>query len=176
MILLRLVLLASLGSALSVTAESADLPSYMKAEHSRIAKRWLSERKQYRVATDEDCRCEETIGLQRRGYGEAWKPNPDFHPYYVVGDFNLDGKQDFAVGIIGKHSGEFSILIFHGPFTENASYKPAHFGGAYPLGYGMFYGPPRPAPYSLLVGPFEAEGVILKSTAKGYVETFPEYK
>ncbi len=39
------------------------------------------------------------------------------HPYYAVGDFNGDGKEDFAVALINKdkRKSKFAIAVFNGP-------------------------------------------------------------
>jgi hypothetical protein len=35
-------------------------------------------------------------------------------------------------------------------------------------GQGLFYGPPRPKPYRLLIGRFEAEGATLSPSGRTY--------
>jgi hypothetical protein len=106
----------------------------------------------------------------RRGYGGAWKANPDFHPYYVVGDFNGDGHTDFAVVVIrGSTNFTREVAVFNGPFSQNAAKSPAYVGGKH--SGALFFGPPRPKPWRLIVGPFESEGSLLIPKGSTYVFT-----
>jgi hypothetical protein len=99
-----------------------------------------------------------------------WKADPTYQPYYTKGDFNWDGKTDFAVGAVkGKNPDTFRVAIFHGPFGPMHPAKAAFISEPIRLGVGMAYGPPRPKPYMLLVSPFESHGAVLKPTPKGYV-------
>ena len=155
----------------AITGSADDLiPGFIRAEHAEVLKRWLSRNISYRVATDEDCHCDTDLVETRTRTVGAWKAKPQYHPYYTTGDFNWDGISDFAVGVvIGKKPDTFRIAIFHGPFGPRHSSEPAFVSQPLRLGQGMDYGPPRPKPYMLLVGPFESEGALLRPTPKGYV-------
>src|SRR4051812_46149015 len=133
--LFRIKVLAGFLTLLFVCAwathaqERDDLPAYMNAQHRAVLQRWLKrernlrarrgeekERKEkreeereeeksarnLRVARDEDCgQCADDIARESKARGS------DYHPYYAVGDFNGDGKQDFAVALIEmKEEGE----------------------------------------------------------------------
>jgi hypothetical protein len=143
----------------------------LTAQEQKVLENWMAQHPEYRVATDEDCDCADDIKKMKAGWGGKWKPVPDYHPYVATGDFNGDGVQDFAVIVIdqSKQEKNFVIVVFNGPFkTEIAS--PAFFESGLDLKYqGMFYGPPRPKPYRLLVGRFESDsGGLLVPHARGY--------
>ena len=92
-----------------------------------------------------------------------WRASPGYHPYYVRGDFNGDGAPDIAVGVTKQSTPrEFSAVILDGIGSSKA-----YVSGAMPLGLGLFFGPPRSAPYRLLVGQFESEGCIFVPKATG---------
>lgn len=124
---------------------------------------WLKSNPTFRVATDSDCRCSEEIAEIRKGSGDAWKPNPRYHPYYVSGDFNGDGTEDFAVVLVGSQS-QLHLAIFNGRFLPGT--KPAYLSSDH-VG-ALFYGPPRPRPYRLIIGAFGSEGGSLKPEGGSY--------
>lgn len=143
----------------------------LTTQEQKVLQNWLAEHPQYRVATDEDCDCVDGINRMKAGLGEDWKPVPDYHPYTATGDFNGDGVEDFAVAVIdrSKQKDKFALLIFNGPFaTETAS--PAFMKSGLDLRYeGLFYGPPRPKPYRLLLAQFNSDtGVLLVPRGRGY--------
>lgn len=96
---------------------------------------------------------------------------PDYHPYVVTGDFNGDGIEDFAVVVIqrSKQENSFELLIFNGPLKSESA-APACTGSGVDLKYqGLFYGPPRPKPYRLLLGRFESDsGSLLLPSGRSY--------
>lgn len=167
--LLGVVALLYVHAAFPATPAS-EIPEYIVPPHRAVLEKWLATTKSSRVATDEDCSCSDDIARMRRGYGGAWKASPDFHPYYVVGDFNDDGHTDFAVVVIrGSTNFTREVAIFNGPFLENAAKSPAYVGGKH--GGALFFGPPRPKPWRLIVGPFESEGSLLIPKGSTYVFT-----
>jgi hypothetical protein len=105
------------------------------------------------------------------GYGGEWKPVPDYHPYIATGDFNSDGVDDLAIVVIdrSKTDKNFSLVVFNGPFNAKAM-PPAFIESGLDLRYqGLSFGPPRPKPYRLLVGPFESDNTwILVPKAHTY--------
>jgi hypothetical protein len=105
----------------------------------------------------------------RSGYGGEWTPVPNYHPYIVIGDFNSDGIEDFAVGVVSRSKpNDFTLLVFNGPI-ESSNLAPAFVGSGLDLRHsGLFYGPPRPKPYRLLMGHFESEGTILVPHGRTY--------
>ena len=95
----------------------------------------------------------------RAGYGGDWHSVPDYHPYVATGDFSGDGEEDFAVVVIDRSRQEanYVLVVFNGPFRSIAV-SPAFVKSGLELRYeGLFFGPPRPKPYRLLVGEFESD-------------------
>jgi hypothetical protein len=120
------------------------------------------------MANDHDCSCDEDIQTMRSG-SDGEKPVPDYHPYIASGDFNGDGAIDFAVMVIGtRKPHDFTMLVFNGP-VDVAHPVPAFVNPHRDLTRtGLFYGPPRPKPYRLLLGPFASEGLVLQPRGKTY--------
>jgi hypothetical protein len=99
----------------------------------------------------------------KTGYGGNWTRYPDYHPYVVTGDFNSDGVEDFAAVLIdrSKTAKNFTLLIFNGPYGSKPS-APAYIESGFDLrGQGMSFGPPRPKPYRVVVGPFESDNTFI---------------
>jgi len=164
----RCMFLLTVCLLLSVPAWSGHT---LTAQEQKVLKGWLAQHKEYRLATDEDCDCAGDIEEMKTGYGGKVKPIPDYHPYVATGDFNGDGVRDFAVVVIDRSKQEknFALVVFNGPFkSETAS--PAFMKSGLDLKYaGLSYGPPRPKPYRLLLGPFESDsGVLLIPHGRGY--------
>ena len=140
-------------------------------QEQRVLEGWLSRHLQYRVAKDEDCACPDDIKQIRTGSGGVWKAVADYHPYVATGDFNGDGQEDFAAAVVerSKDQNNFALLVFNGPFkSETAS--PSFIKEGLDLMYrGLFYGPPRPKPYRLVVGRFESDtGSVLVPDGRSY--------
>lgn len=166
---LLLLLVAGAG----VSAQKAEMPEYISVvEHRAVLQKWLREEPGLRLATDADCgECENEIANQRRLSGA------DYHPYYVVGDFNGDGKQDFAVAAIeleadaeGKANQRFVVAVFNAPFSRR-KVEPAFDKDELVLrDGGLFFGPPRQKPYRLFIGVFGSDqGLTLVPKGKKYV-------
>jgi hypothetical protein len=143
------------------------IPEYFRREHSDVMARYLEGQAGFRVATDADCGCEEDLNRARTESSGSWEANPAYHPYYAVGDFNQDGASDFGAGVIDpKLPGSFRLVVFNGPFSKSTA-APAFVSEPRGLGQALFYGPPRPQPYFLVVGAFESEGALLHQTKSG---------
>jgi len=149
-----------------------ELPSYISAQHRDVLQRWLKQEPNLRVATDKDCgQCESDLESQRRASG------PDFHPYYAVGDFNGDGKKDFAVALIelesdaeGRLEQKFVVAVFNAPFARR-KVEPAFEKDALNLrDGGLFYGPPKTRANRLFIGLFSNDsGLTLIPRGRKYV-------
>ena len=139
------------------------------AAQKQVASYWVAKHPGYRIATDKDCACEEELHkIREEGYGGRWKPVPYYHPYTVAGDFNGDGELDFAVAVLRtKVSHEFKILVFNGPIRLHEAPSVLEMDGSI-AGVGLFYGPPRPKPYRLVVSAFESEGDVLVPKGRTY--------
>jgi hypothetical protein len=90
-----------------------NLPAYLQPEHKPVLERWLKEKRNLRLATEYDWTDKENLEIWRKDWGK------DFNPHYSIGDFNRDGKNDFAVLLVDLKNGEkqgFAIAIFNAPF------------------------------------------------------------
>ena len=158
--------------ASGASAQQKALPSYVSAKHQQVLQRWLKREPKLRVATDEDCgRCADDLAQQRRLSGAG------YHPYYAVGDFNGDGKTDFAVALTeieeggeGRVTQKFVVAVFNGPFSRR-DVEPAFEKDNLNLrDGGLFFGPPRSRPYRLFIGLFTTEsGLTLEPRGRKYI-------
>ena len=163
---LRTAVLVLVGSLAIVPSASAG--HTLTAGQQKVLASWLTTHPELRIATDADCKCDADIQQMKKGAGGIWGPVPDYHPYVATGDFNSDGTTDFAVVVIdnSKSVKNFELVVFNGPFGHQAK-SPAFIqsgldGGA------LFFGPPRPKPYRLVIGTFESEGTILVPQHRTY--------
>jgi hypothetical protein len=104
-------------------------------------------------------------------------PVPDYHPYRATGDFNGDGSEDFAVIVVERSAAhdDNALVVFNGPFRKSTS-RPAFIErGLNIKGVGLFYGPPRPKPYRLLIGRFESDsGALVTPRGRTYELTWDD--
>lgn len=124
---------------------------------------WLARRPLYRVAKDADCDCAEGIQQTKTAHRINWPPFPDYHPYVATGDFNSDGVRDFAIVVINRSrsSQNFVLLVFNGPFTSKTAQPAFIVYGLDLRGQGLFFGPPRPKPYRLVLGHFDSDNTTV---------------
>ncbi|MDX6692709.1 MAG: hypothetical protein QOF02_312 [Blastocatellia bacterium] len=149
-----------------------ELPAYISAQHRDVLQRWLRQEPHLRVATDKDCgRCDTDIENHRKATA------PDFHPYYTVGDFNGDGRKDFAVALIelesdaeGRLEQKFVVVVFNAPFSRR-KVEPAFEKDKLNLrDGGLFYGPPKARANRLFIGLFSNDsGLTLNPRGRKYV-------
>lgn len=113
-------------------AAQLDKVAYLRNEHQAVLALWLKTKPALRLATENDCANKEGLAATRQENGQ------NYQPYYVVGDFNRDGKDDFAVALIdnGRRSRKFAIAIFNGPFNGGRSAAPNFFTAGTDLSMG----------------------------------------
>ena len=155
----------------TLTQISATSASHtLDAEQKSVIAAWLGGNSGYRLAEDRDCLCDEGIQKMRlRGEG-LFKATPDYHPYWVTGDFNGDGVTDLAVVVVNERAEhDFTLLVFNGPLDPKRP-VPAFVGAHSDLaGVGLFYwGSPPSRPYRLWIGRFGGDGLSLEPHGKKY--------
>lgn len=153
-----------LVTANTASAQGKDFPAFVKTSHRAVIEKWLASnprRVNLRVATDSVCRNKEGLAAERQ-------ENRSYQPYYAVGDFNQDGREDFAVAFIDdrKRQFKFSFAIFNGPFPGTG--VPAYLDQNTDLsemGFSWHAGPRN----NLLLGEFQSDVcVIFKPRGKTY--------
>lgn len=94
-----------------------------RAQHREVLNQWLKTKPALRLATERDCANKEGLAATRQENGK------NYQPYYAVGDFNRDGREDFAVALVNdaKRSRRFAVAIFNGPFTAGRASAPNFF-------------------------------------------------
>jgi hypothetical protein len=136
----------------------------LRSPEQKILEKWLAQHPEFRVAADADCACAEDIQQTKTGDGGNWPSVPDYHPYTAVGDFNSDGVRDLAIVVVdrSKSAQNFTLLVFNGPLASKTGAPPAFVASGLDLrGQGLFFGPPRPKPYRLVIGPFESDNTAI---------------
>jgi hypothetical protein len=114
----HITLLFALASYCVYAQKPRDYFSHLQPRHRAILKKWLANRTWLRPATEDDFTDKEGLAFLRREIGK------NIHPYYSIGDFNNDGKKDFAVILIVKGKEEVALAVFNAPFKKAA---PAYF-------------------------------------------------
>ena len=93
----------------------SDYYAHLKPQHRTVLRAWLRNRPYLRPATEEeDSVFKNDLKSIRQGIGK------DANQYYSVGDFNRDGKEDFAVLLADRRNVEdgFALAVFNGPFHK----------------------------------------------------------
>ena len=151
-------------SVMAFSDESShEIPSYVSDSNKIILVAWLKRHPEYRVASEEDCNCTSDID-EKRTYGK--NANPNYHPYYVSGDFNNDRLVDLAVVFIKSNDKEkATFAVFNAPLTTKS--EPAYI--LEDQNGGFFYGAEANLPAgSLCVGRFGSECGTLVPDGSGY--------
>ncbi len=146
-------------------AQQRNAASHLRPQHMEVVERWLARKPGLRLATEADCTNKEGLAFIRKEEGR------NYHPYYAVGDFNGDGKEDFAVAFVKmrKSKWPFTVAIFNGPIAGNS--VPAFTTDDDLRSGGIFYKPKaKPREGRLIVGVFESDDcVILRPRGKTYL-------
>ena len=139
----------------TANAQREDTASYLRPEHREIVEHWLARRPGLRLATDGDTN-QDGLAQTRKEKGK------NYHPYYAVGDFNGDGKEDFAVAFKKKRKSKlpFTVAIFNGPLAGNS--VPAFTTDDDLRSGGLFYNSKaKPREGRLIVGVFESDDCVI---------------
>jgi hypothetical protein len=139
--------------------------SNLRPDHKTVVGEWLKLRPDLRWATEADNTNKEGLAETRRDRGR------NYQPYYAVGDFNGDRKEDFAVALVRKKRSEwpFVFAIFNGPVARAT--KPTFSVDADLTDGGIFYNPQNPpSQFRLAFGTFESDNcVIVRPRGRTYV-------
>ena len=151
--------------AITATMHAAQVASqpYLSAQHRAVVQQWLKTKPTLRLATEGDCVNTEGLVATRQENGR------NYQPYYAVGDFNRDGREDFAVALIneGKRSRRFAIAIFNGPFKTGRPTAPNFFTEGADLSDG---GLVVLSGHRLVAGAFQSDDcVVLRPRGKSYL-------
>lgn len=165
---------------LKVSAQR-DAASDMRAGHKAIVESWLKLRTDLRLATEADNTNKEGLAATRADRGR------NYQPYYVVGDFNGDWKEDFAVAFVKKKKSQwpfvFAIFNYHprraarvgtpdGP-TVRAT-RPTFSVDADLTDGGIFYNPQNPpSQFRLAFGAFQTDNCVIVSPRRQSYATRP---
>jgi hypothetical protein len=140
----------------------------MRAGHKAVVEKWLKVRTDLRLATEADNTNKEGLAATRRDRGRSYQP------YYVVGDFNGDRKEDFAVAFVKKRKSQwpFVFAIFNGP-TVRAN-RPTFSVDADLTDGGIFYNPQNPpSQFRLAFGTFQTDNCVIVSPRRQSYATRP---
>ena len=136
--------------------------AHLKPEHTKVLQQWLAKNAGMRPAVEADASQLEL---------KAWRSNDKkFFPYYAVGDFNRDGREDFAVilkVINAKDRG--ALIVFNAPFTN---LTPAYFKRGF--GVRQYYLEYMKDNKMLYFSEYETHGFFLKPKGGKYVEYEPD--
>jgi len=155
---------ATVFAPASQARQKRNTASHVRPQHKEVAEQWLASsvrRAKLRIASEKDCLNKSGLAATRKDRGR------NYHPYYAVGDFNRDGREDFAIAFVNdrRRQGKFSFAIFNGPFGKSS--VPAYIDENVDLSVmGFFYGGRGS---DLLLGEFESDYcVIFKPLGRTY--------
>jgi hypothetical protein len=140
---------------LQVSAQREEAAT-LRPAHKAIVENWLKLRTDLRLATEADNTNKEGLTATRADRGR------NYQPYYVVGDFNGDRKEDFAVAFVKKKKSQwpFVVAIFNGP-TARAT-RPTFNVDADLTDGGIFYNPQNPlSGFRLAFGTFQTDNCVI---------------
>lgn len=123
-------------------------------QHEAIVRPWLGMRPWLRPATERDCTNKEGLDATRQEFGRGYQP------YYAAGDFNGDGREDFAVVLVNRRerSMRFAVAVFNGPFDQSRTHAPAFFAEGIDLNDGGLVVLPGDR---LIIGVFQSDNCVV---------------
>lgn len=134
--------------------------AHLSPQHREAVERWLAGKPNLRLATVADCLNKDGLAATRKQFGKG------YHPYYAVGDFNRDKRNDFAVALVDKRKkkNKFAVAIFNGRVGKDS--VPAFFEEGWDLSDGGL----SDGGGGVMAGPFESDNcVILRPRGKRYI-------
>jgi len=143
-----------------VQAQQTGTAAHLRPKHLAVVEEWLVKKPNLRLATVADCLNKDGLAATRKQFGK------NYHPYYTMGDFNRDKREDFAVALIDKRKkkGKFAVAIFNGSVGKITA--PAFFEEGWDLSDGGL----SDGGGSLMAGTFESDNcVILRPRGKRYI-------
>lgn len=161
LIAIKLTICAS--ALITGTSNAQTEANHLRAQHREVLNQWLKTKPALRLATEKDCRNKEGLSATREENGK------NYQPYYAVGDFNRDGRDDFAVALVNdaKRSRNFAIAIFNGPFVTGQTKAANFFADGTDLSNG---GLVWLSGNRLLAGVFQSDDCVrLIARGRGYV-------
>lgn len=91
--------------------------AHLKPEYAAALKAWMVQNKEWEPAQEKDYKRE------LLEYAKQDKSRKNYHPYYAVGDFSRDGKEDFGVGLVdSKTRKKLAFAVFNYPFSGKAAF------------------------------------------------------
>ena len=142
--------------------DSTDFYAHLQSKHREVLKKWQGKTTWLRPAIEEDASKDDLKEWRRE--------NKTFFPYYVVGDFNQDGKEDFVVMLKNiKAEDEGVLVIFNAPFSNS---KPAYLNRGF--GVRNYYVEYLEDLRMLYFTAYETHGFYLKPKGKKYTEFDPQ--
>ncbi len=142
------------------TQQKDTATAHLRPQHREVVEGWLARRPDLRLATVADCLNKDGLAATRQQFAR------DHHPYYAVGDFNRDRREDFAVALVNKRKrkNKFAVAIYNGHVSRDS--VPAFFEEDWDLSDGGLFG----GRDGVTAGPFESDNcVILRPRAKRYI-------
>lgn len=161
MIVLSLMLVGLSFTSANRAAQLDSIP-YLRTQHRLILDQWLKTKPTLRLATENDCVNREGLAATRQENGQ------NYQPYYAVGDFNRDQKEDFAVALIDNRRGspKFAIAVFNGPIAGGRATIPNFFATGIDLSTG---GLVLLSGNRLVAGVFQSDDcVVLRPRGRSY--------
>jgi hypothetical protein len=140
----------------------------LRPKHKAIVESWLKLRPDLRLATDADNKNQEGLASTRNERGH------NYNPYYVVGDFNGDKQEDFALALVRKEKSRwpFVFVIYNGPAAQAT--KPTFSVDADLTDGGIFYNPENPpSGFRLAFGTFHSDNCVIVSPSRQTYVTRP---
>lgn len=158
------MLYLSILVAASISAYS--LPPAVRPAQRPALRAWLAGHRPYRVVDEAECACDdELFAIRHAAVGHrADRSGHLYHPYYAEGDFDGDGKSDFAVVVADRRSGRARrVLIFT---RSGAGYVP-FLSGHIARESMLFADTPPPARTRLTVGSWRLSRQVFDPAGSG---------